>query len=304
MVLSSTDPHIYWLAGIYVVARLAGKYLGIYAACKIAGENSNVTRTMPSQLIPQTGVAAVEAVFLAQTLGKPELAGIILPGIVFFGIAGVVQVERALKRFLVREREEEAEAERHLHAQPPSGKVRAARKLLSYLVPESIMLGLQGSNKMEVIETMVDHALEVTHQHIDREQALQVLAEREDLAPTGLGHGIAMPHCRLIGLDEAVVIIGRHEEGVVFGGIDNEPCNIILLMCSSGRAAGEHLQLMAAVGHLLGSSTIREKILDAENAKEVMQVLIDTAELGEEAAEAANSTGGGRSTAEVNQTAG
>ena len=61
-------------------------------------------------------------------------------------------------------------------------------------------------------------------------QALQVLGEREQLAPTGLGNGIAVPHCRLRGLDNPVLFFGRHEKGVAFGGLDDAPCTLIFLM--------------------------------------------------------------------------
>ena len=60
-------------------------------------------------------------------------------------------------------------------------------------------LGVKGTTKREAIEYLVDHACRASSEHIDRVQALQVLGEREQLAPAGLGNGVAVPHCRLMG---------------------------------------------------------------------------------------------------------
>jgi mannitol/fructose-specific phosphotransferase system IIA component (Ntr-type)/Kef-type K+ transport system membrane component KefB len=273
MSLDAADKHTLWLAFIYIVLRSLGKMAGNWAACRLAGESPKVCRALPAQLMPQTGVAAVEAVFVGHTLGQPELAGIILIGIVFFGIFGVFQVERALARFRHDEEEEDVQL-----APVQCGISEAARKLLGYLSPTAIILDLRGDKKNEIIERMAERAIRLSPQHIDREQARHMLLEREKLAPTGLGHGIAMPHCRLISLDQPVMVLGKHREGIVFGGVDDNPCNLILMFITSGRNPGEHLQIMAACAHFFANDAARGKILNARTPDDIIQVLVDYAE--------------------------
>lgn len=270
---SAATSQALWLAGLYIVLRSTGKMLGTWVMCRWIGEPAKISRALPAQLMPQTGVAAVEAVFVSQVLGKPELAGVILLAIVFFGIAGVFQVERALRRFLSDEAfEEMAPTPTH------SGIAEAARRLLGFLAAETIMLDLSHESKSGVIERMVDCAIRQAPQHIDRGQALHMLMERERLAPTGMGHGVAMPHCRLISLDQPMIIFGRHDEGVIFGGIDDKPCHLILMFLTSGRNPAEHLQIMAACAHFINNETARQRLLTAPTSAEVVQVLIDYAE--------------------------
>lgn len=273
MAIQAGNSNVMMLAAIYIIARTFGKLSGTWVACLITGEKKKFRVALPSQLLPQTGVAAVEAVYVAKVLGKPELAGIILPGIVFFGVIGVIKVERALRRYLkIEEEEKEKPIERG------TALSEAARKLLAYLSPDSIILDLKGGSKGEVIEEMVDKAISVSPHHVDREQAIQVVMEREKLAPTGMGNGIALPHCRLIGLDEPILIFGHHKDGVVFGGIDEEPCDLILLIVTSGRNPSEHLQIMAATAHLLANPIIRHNLRNSVTPELLILTIVEIAE--------------------------
>ena len=275
MSVSFSEPQILWLAALYVVARWTGKLVGGWLGARLMREDSKIRAALPAQLVPQTGVAAVEAVFLSHALMKPHLAGIILPSIVVFGVAGVVQVERALRRY---RRMEEAEDANRSPEPAASGLTEAARRILGALPPEGIVLSLHGSQKMAVIAELVDHAIAISPQHIDREQALQVIREREQLAPTGMGNGVAMPHCRLISLEQPMIVLGRDPDGVVFGGMDEDPCNIILMILSNGRNPAEHLQIMAAAAHLLSDDVVRNTILEADDEDSIMRVIIELAE--------------------------
>jgi len=270
----SVKGHTLGLAAVYIVMRTVGKFGGAWLACRLCGEDVKITAALPSQLLPQTGVAAVEAVFLASILNRPDLEGIILPAIVFFGVAGVVQVEWTLRRYQKRKIAEGLSGPR----KPESGLALSARHFLGHLSPDSIVPDLKGASKMDVITELVDRAMECSQQYIDREQTLQVLAERESLVATGVGHGVAIPHCRLIGLDESVVVLGRHSAPPVFGGVDNEPSDLIVLVLSSVRGSAEHLQLMAAVTHLFGKEEGRRAIRQAEGVYDVLAAIIKIAE--------------------------
>ena len=98
---------------------------------------------------------------------------------------------------------------------------------------------------------MVDYARLATDQHVDRTQALQVLGEREKLAPTGFGNGVAIPHCRLMGIDRSILFFGKHKTGIDFGGVDNAPSDLFLLMLTCARNPGEHLKLLSSAAPFL-----------------------------------------------------
>jgi len=259
------------LVGLYIVSRLFGKLVGTWLGCRLMHEDKAITSYLPTLMLPQAGVAAVEAVYAAAILGRPELAAIILPAIVFFEVVGVFMVDRGLRRWLESVRAKAAEARRK---RARSGRSEAVHMLMAHLPVENIMLELNGSTKKEVIEELVDHACKASDEHIDRVQALQLLGEREQLAPTGLGNGLAVPHCCLIGIDNPVLVFGRHEKGIAFGGLDDEPCTLILLMLTCARDPGQHLRLLSALAQILNSPEVRAQLREANTPEGIVEVLL------------------------------
>lgn len=262
--------HTFGLVVLYIGSRLFGKLFGTWLGCVIMRENKAITRYLPTLMLPQAGVAAVEAVYAAALLGRPEISAIILPAIVFFEVTGVFMVDRGLRKWLdsVRQKADELRLER-----AHSGRVEAVHMLMAYLPVDNIVLELNGATKKEVIEELVSHACKVSDEHIDQVQALQLLGEREQLAPTGLGNGLAVPHCRLIGIDNPVLVFGRHDKGIAFGGLDDEPCTLILLMLTCARDPGQHLRLLSALAQILNSDEVRAELRKAKTPEGIIEVL-------------------------------
>jgi mannitol/fructose-specific phosphotransferase system IIA component (Ntr-type)/Kef-type K+ transport system membrane component KefB len=258
------------MALMYVAMRFTGKYCGTKLGCRLMKEDPKISACLPSLMLPQAGVAAVEAVYVSDILQKPEISAIILPAIVFFEICGVYMVDRSLRlwRSWVAD-EEKALREVSTH----SGIADAARLLHCFLGEAFVIHDCRGRTKSEVIEYLVDHARKKTDQHIDRSQALQVIGEREKLSPTGFGNNIAIPHCRLMGLGKPVLVLARHETGVVFGGVDEEPCHLILLILSAARNPGEHLKLLASTAHVLGNEEVRKRLLACTNSAQMSDLI-------------------------------
>jgi PTS system nitrogen regulatory IIA component len=264
------------LAALYVGTRLAGTLLGVWGGCRIAGEDRKITACLPALMLPQAGVAAVEAVYISSVLGAPQIGTVILSGIIFFEIAGVYLADRNLQRW----RSWVPDEERALEEGREHGKLEADELLLRSLGPDRVMLDVRAGTKPELLTALVDRAVATAEEPIDRGQALQVIGEREALAPTSLGEGVAVPHCRLMGVGHPVVVLARHAEGIVFGGVDDQPCRIILLMLSSARDPGAHLRLLAAAGHLLSDPATRERLLQAEDEQTVLASLRKRAKEG------------------------
>lgn len=97
------------------------------------------------------------------------------------------------------------------------------------------------------------------------------LLEREQLGSTGIGAGVAVPHCKMRGLDRAVVAVGLKRRAVDFAAVDGEPVRLFFLVVSPDDAPAAHLQVLAAISrwvkadrhvdHILGLSD-RQQIYD------------------------------------------
>lgn len=102
-----------------------------------------------------------------------------------------------------------------------------------------------------------------------------VLLEREALASTGIGQGVAIPHGRLPGLTRFVGALGIQREGVDFDAVDGRPASILFALIGPDRAAGEHLKCLARISRVLRDDSVRARILRAEDPRSVLDIVLE-----------------------------
>ncbi len=83
---------------------------------------------------------------------------------------------------------------------------------------------------------------------------VEALLDRESLGPTGVGHGVALPHARLSGIDQVVGVFVSLEKPLDFGAVDRQPVDIVFALLAPVDAGVEHLKALALV-----SRTLREQ---------------------------------------------
>jgi fructose-specific phosphotransferase system IIA component len=97
----------------------------------------------------------------------------------------------------------------------------------------------------------------------ESETLFQRLWEREQLGSTAIGHGVAIPHCKLNGLPRVVVAVGVSRRGVDFGAADGQAVRLFFLVASPSRSPAEHLQSLAAISKWVKGGGQVERILAA-----------------------------------------
>jgi PTS system nitrogen regulatory IIA component len=79
------------------------------------------------------------------------------------------------------------------------------------------------------------------------------LHEREKQESTGIGNGIAIPHCKVENLNQVLVAVGYSPNGVDFGAIDGKKTSFFFVIISPSGSSVLHLRALAAVSRLLKS---------------------------------------------------
>ncbi len=112
--------------------------------------------------------------------------------------------------------------------------------------PELIFPNLQATDSAGVLRELAAH---VAAEGVvrDGDGLYRALLEREQLGSTGIGHGVAIPHCKLKGLDHGIVALGLAGPGIDFGAPDGKPVSVFFLVLSPDDNPGEHLQTLARV---------------------------------------------------------
>ncbi|MDQ6983371.1 MAG: PTS sugar transporter subunit IIA [Ghiorsea sp.] len=135
------------------------------------------------------------------------------------------------------------------------------------LTPEHVLLGSQAKSKRALLTEMAGLLLS-----IDLDLALEVITAREKLGSTGMGHGVAIPHGRLEGLQEPAIVVAIHEQGVNFDAIDGKLVNIVVMLLVPNDDHQIHLGLLAKLARLLQQEDVRQALRDAKSREDVAQL--------------------------------
>jgi nitrogen PTS system EIIA component len=144
------------------------------------------------------------------------------------------------------------------------------------IAPARINLNLSAPNKEGVLRELCALVIDPREQRLF-ETLLQALKAREDLCPTCVTEGVAIPHARnaLVGLvDSPVLAYGRHNRGVDFGALDGKPVYHFFLLCAPN--VRQHLQLLSRLARLVNSPDFRARLMTAQTPDEVIALIRDT----------------------------
>jgi PTS system nitrogen regulatory IIA component len=124
------------------------------------------------------------------------------------------------------------------------------------------------------MEELVEH-LATVQPGINAGELLKALLEREKLGSTGIGNGIAIPHGKLAGLSDIILVFARSTAGVPFEAIDGKPIHLIFLLVAPANSTGGHLKALARLSRLLKNDSFRKTLLTAATAQDILRAIAD-----------------------------
>ncbi len=133
--------------------------------------------------------------------------------------------------------------------------------------PEHVLLGSKAQSKRALLTEMAGML-----PSMDPDLVLEVITAREKLGSTGMGHGVAIPHGRMRGLAEPVIVVAIHEAGVDFDAIDDALVHIVVMLLVPDDNNQVHLELLATLARLLQQADIRKALRDAPDAETVASI--------------------------------
>jgi len=143
---------------------------------------------------------------------------------------------------------------------------------LDFVCSKCILPDFQADSKEDALHLLAEHAARI-HSGIDSEEIFNILQERENLGSTGIGHGVAIPHGKVPGLDRMLIIVARSKKGIPFNAVDNQDVHIIFLLLAPMDAAATYLKVLARVSRLLKKPGVYEALLQAESAEAMTRVI-------------------------------
>lgn len=110
---------------------------------------------------------------------------------------------------------------------------------------------------------------------ISKEKELyEKILQRERLGSTAIGEGVAIPHCKIKGITNPLVLLAISKKGVNFYSLDGKPSQIFFLVVSSPDNPSLNLQILAAIAHLVRKAgSLLKKILNAESLSLILDII-------------------------------
>jgi PTS system nitrogen regulatory IIA component len=145
-------------------------------------------------------------------------------------------------------------------------------RILDLVPPGAVVDGLRSETKEGVLRELSEVVCRLLPS-LSPDRLASILMEREALGSTGIGEGVAIPHGKVPGIERLVAAFGRSLEGVQFASLDGKPARLFFLVVAPENSAGMHLKALARISRLLKDERFRRKLLAAEGADGLLQVL-------------------------------
>lgn len=144
---------------------------------------------------------------------------------------------------------------------------------------KACILKLKGQTKADILNEVADQLLSAKFIEPELEDKLRAaLAAREELASTGVGMNVAIPHVKLEGLKEAVYSLSVCRDGVEWEAVDGAPVHIVFTVVRPTEATElydpeEHLEIMRWVAKLGRDQDFRAFALQAKTKAALVALL-------------------------------
>jgi fructose-specific phosphotransferase system IIA component len=145
-------------------------------------------------------------------------------------------------------------------------------RLTDILLSDYIKIPLDVKDRDEAIKKLV-MLLGQFEVIADTEQAYKAVLDREKIMTTGVGNGIAIPHCKDSSCPNFAVALGVHGKGLNFESIDKKDVRIIFLLVGPENNPGLHIKLLSRISRLMSNEDLRDELLDCKTAEDALNLL-------------------------------
>lgn len=144
-------------------------------------------------------------------------------------------------------------------------------ELREFFSAEAVKLELEGTTKDEILKELIG-LLQLGEK--DEGMLFKMLKRRENLGSTGIGRGIAIPHCRSLVVQKLRVAFGRKTAGVDFKAIDDRPVQFFFLIVAPPlEVSNQYLPVLGKIAQFSKEADVPERMLALTEPAQFMALL-------------------------------
>ncbi len=144
-------------------------------------------------------------------------------------------------------------------------------RLRDLFTAEVVKLDLESETKDDLLKELVSLlGLDEKSEAI----LFKTLKRRENLGSTGIGKGIAIPHCRSLVVSRLRLAYGRKSSGMDFNAIDGASVqNFFLIVAPPLEVSNQYLPVLGKIAQFAKDPEVPERLLDLDSADEFLELL-------------------------------
>ena len=144
-------------------------------------------------------------------------------------------------------------------------------ELREFFSEDAIKLDIEGTSKDDVLKELIS-LLKLDEK--SQGMLFKMLKRRENLGSTGIGRGIAIPHCRSLVVQKLRVAFGRKKDGVDFKAIDEKPVNFFFLIVAPPlEVSNQYLPVLGKIAQFSKEADVPQRLLTITQPKEFLALL-------------------------------
>lgn len=146
-------------------------------------------------------------------------------------------------------------------------------RLSEILTPNHIKIPLQAKTKIDAIEELLQ--IMTFRSSVQTLDIVPIILKREALGSTGIGKGIAIPHCRFEGIEKPLLALGIPSGLIDWESVDNEPVDIIWLSISPEEPRSTNLIILTQINKLINCADFVAFLRKVQLSQEVINKIIE-----------------------------
>jgi mannitol/fructose-specific phosphotransferase system IIA component (Ntr-type) len=147
-------------------------------------------------------------------------------------------------------------------------------QLAEFITREAVFFGFEDGDKDTILDAMINAAC-AAERIASRDDVHRAVYEREADRSTGIGRGLAVPHCRSDQVGSFHVSVAVLTDGVDWGALDGRPVNFIFLVIGPADQPEAYLQLLSQISRLIRLPGATDRLHTATTADEVISIIRD-----------------------------
>jgi nitrogen PTS system EIIA component len=145
--------------------------------------------------------------------------------------------------------------------------------LKDFFTPDAIKLQLRGGSKDDILAELVGLL------HMDERSSgtlLRIIQRRENLGSTGIGRGIAIPHCRSLVVNRLRLAFGHRQEGIEYQAIDAKPvCNFFLIVAPPLEISNQYLPVLGKIAQFAKEPDVPDRLGSLRSSDDFLRLLAE-----------------------------